>query len=641
MAKKQSLPWSEAITDFHIKQQKWKYFDLINPPEQGKQKMWYEQTQSAIESEIEDFIQKIQQERTITDEENVSIFLEDKRKKSIEKEEQIFKNISKKLGLNLDYNTLVEADKHYHGNETISIGFGKTAPLIKNSISFWTALSLGFLDGNLQSLNSEQAFTLLLGSKELYDVMKGKIGYDYFSRTKLLQPNKSAGQGGYGELVDTKLQQEIFDQFDQITKESLYLDGYEVTEEIFNQVKEVLEGYKSFRKKRQKTVSATAFSENLRQKLQSSLNQLLPKKDYRLEIKNGDSVFLTVSGDIFLSEGANILYKNKKNIKGDKTLQTLIESTRLGLEEGIKKVFSGNVNTLNLLSLGKIDLSIFGGAKDIENKSLDFLNKDKFYSIISKLGTKEHLQKAFNAGNNNAYVSGLFGELRAALVMGTNFLSNLKMTGNMWSEIPGGKKLGESPHDLMTSGTNNWGAQVKHYILNSNETLTLYKDDKLSDIDRSGMEKYFTFEDQELLKFISANAPFIDKYSNENPKELVRSIAITRIGAFLRFYDQAGKTELGNLFYMINNVVYPASYIYQIAINQVKDLIKKNNDKGFFTIKGQKIQSSTRTQYKNRDSAFKDWNKEKYLLENNIFGKSKIQIKTNGLKVNLMRFNII
>jgi len=98
-----------------------------------------------------------------------------------------------------------------------------------------------------------------------------------------------------------------------------------------------------------------------------------------------------VSGDVFLAEGANILYRNKRSAGNDKDLQVLIESTRLGLEEGIKRVFAGNINTLNLLSLGKVDLSIFGGAKDIKNKSLEFLNKNEFYSIISKLGTKEYL----------------------------------------------------------------------------------------------------------------------------------------------------------------------------------------------------------------------------------------------------------
>lgn len=99
------------------------------------------------------------------------------------------------------------------------------------------------------------------------------------------------------------------------------------------------------------------------------------------------------------------------------------------------------------------------------------------------LSNSSDIVRTFKVANSNAYISGLLGELSAALAF------NGQMTGNLYSEIKG-VNYGQSATDILVQGNKDnpenkntiaYGVNVKHYITNDN-SITLYKTNDFLDL---------------------------------------------------------------------------------------------------------------------------------------------------------------
>ena len=327
-----------------------------------------------------------------------------------------------------------------------------------------------------------------------------------------------------------------------------------------------------------------------------------------------------------------------------------------------------NNSKLNLLGLGEININDFISKCYITNTTIPYFTSQKdFYNraalfaglakeALEKFFGKGHgireLWKSFKIANSNAFLSGLFGELSALSDINRIFKRYGFVSGSYGSMLGYGDTAhmaGQSVNDIRNvyqTGEvdkkgrkigRSVGANIKHYI-GSENVLTLYpskNNDGLS-VYSPEMDKYLSKEDSNILRFITSNSGYFD--SRNILERIGLSIAGLHLSQFYRAVDFTRGSAL-NLFYELNNVIYPLTYIYQTVINELEKS-KKDINNSLLDVKLVGKKEGKPPMYKDIEEAEKKWKDKDWRISTRTERELDMKIKTKGLKVNLVKLNL-
>lgn len=491
-------------------------------------------------------------------------------------------------------------------------------------------------------------------SNELYNDLKSNGAGELLSRTAItgeVQKNAFINQQTIEQLSD------IFGNLNE-TSDILVEDiSDEVKKYIVLKIKTIfttdLEEFDSNRKKTAKTYSATT-----RKKIKDILDEYNqnPKHSPKIEgiivYKDKNDVkidIISIGGDmhrqnvllkVFSSKsttGKNSWYLDFKKNDNSKTNKIITIFTNL-----IKKALL-NYNEFNVINVGTISLE--------DNMKLymkKLLAPKRIQNFIDTYNTS--LDKFFNPANSNAFLSGFLGELgNYYIIKGKQNNLNLTISGSAYDEIGSGNLKSQSTSDLTVKDKNEknlYGFNIKNYIsMSNNTTITLYKSDNGLDIFNDFIFKYFTKEEVILARFLVLNAEQ-NKLDSKNIKLSIGSTALKNLPNFLRITDAS--QSITNLFFILNNICYPTSYIYNQLIEDLHNCGRKRESQidNFFTFSYQNTELPI---YEDERDAERYMEKDN---NNNIMTKSlqdasyinkykpnnSLYIQFKGLKVNLMSF---
>lgn len=298
---------------------------------------------------------------------------------------------------------------------------------------------------------------------------------------------------------------------------------------------------------------------------------------------------------------------------------------------------------------GKLSLGSYGTI-DIEN----FSNRNEISEEYIKaiIGSKKI--DVSNYGNElQGYLAELVNSLKKDTVITGKIKDKIKL--NNGKELLLGQSFRDTKQTTKEGVT--YGYNIKHYIKTGEQTFSLYKDKKDESIGlfSSYLYRYFDKKTVLILRYIEANYNFfqqvgLNNYNlNENNfSEGLRDIAIYNSSYFLRAESPIlinNNLDVGNAFYIINNIVIPTSVIYILLKKQIyKSFSKKNKQESLIRIEGHFFEDNTNYDLKKVQSQ-KEGNKEydiyrKRYLENptaNILKKknNSHRIKFNGLTISL------
>lgn len=628
-----TVSWSEGITSMSKQQRRYRYFDLVDPPEDmGKED--YETTQYIIAKEIQSIKQEINKSKNDRMEMIKKDLLE-KKTDSLSSEAILYKSLKGKG----EYSDLTS----------------------KQKITFWTDYYI--LPHNKEDKNKwteKDCFALLIRSTLCYMIAKSE-SQEIFSRTKLLDKELPS-------TINNKLLNDIMKQLTQ----SIGNLTIKQTEEIILQIQTDLTNI--FQKgsavsRAKKVVSkggaygAATFSKNLREELREYIDKNKLWSVFGDEpgvfklTNNNDTVFLQVLDS---QKRENIFSKYQDASKIEKLLQGNEKEQQQGLSRlslAVQLSFLDIISqmkkesiplTLDLKMFGKINLNTQQEAEMFFNKAREYVKKDLMIFLKQKQG-KDIIIKTFKATRSNAFVSGLLGELAAAIQFSKQNIA--KMTGNVYGEIAG-SSFGGSVNDITTSQNGiNYGVNIKHYIT-KDDNITLYNSQKNElGINSSYLSKYYTEEEIVTMRWAIENQAFLtQRYGDKNfAKDVAYYYSWKEIPTFLRIEDYT-ENSVKNLFFQLNNVIYPTSIIYDAIIEQLETgLLNKIANKNaehnpFFSI-SQSVKNIVPIMYDTRNDALFA-NPIESIYEKNYFidGKVKngnLKIKTNGLNINLERLNLL
>ena len=595
------------------------------------------------------------------------------------------------------YNILLE--NTIVGNKNSS-GFNNYNPITFDSlrkmttIEIWTRMSnngFNLINENLNGLNlTEQEFgaaalSYICQSNNIYDKLKSERETQIFSRHLALE----------GQRDTSKLK-------DKISKEALknFADAYsewakELSPEISTILTEVVErtlstwfkvnkdstGYNLTTRVKKRSTSAVSASATLRSNLTKALvdlqnNPLLKGQNIPTEIRltndKGKVFFLVniplqddakdfynVMRKIFLEEtGAHLNKRNEFNkylSEHPEAKKILISSFFKILKSGINQLRSENVNDLNLLSLGNFSITSFISAQ--KNEKLRQLAIKDFYNSAAAQCSESRIMellfnndvlvesayKSFAAANSNAFLSGLLGEISA--LFSVNKIAHMKgqMSGtNVFSAIRGHSSYGQSVNDLkygykfkedkkqkqMTFGVN-----VKRYASSKNE-IEIYKGESGISVFKDTIGKYLGYQDTLIMRFMLENEYYFDRY---DIKEIGKRIAYKHLPEFYRVYDH-DKHSSKNLFYVINNVCYPTSYIDECILEKL--IIKDQTKNKLLTFSTKTVAPKIPSEYEDYNQAISSYQDDEWKLQSKRYGSLDGSIKVNGLKINLVKLDL-
>ena len=150
------------------------------------------------------------------------------------------------------------------------------------------------------------------------------------------------------------------------------------------------------------------------------------------------------------------------------------------------------------------------------------------------------------------------------------------------------------------------------------------------------MDKYLSKEDSNILRFITSNSGYFDS------KKIIERIGITIAGLHLSQFYRAVDFTTGsalNVFYELNNVIYPLTYIYQTVINELEKA-KKDINMSLLDIKLIGKKENKPPMYENVGEAREKWKDNDWRSATRKGRELDMKIKTNGLKVNLVNLNL-
>lgn len=564
--------------------------------------------------------------------------------------DELRKNV-KSSGIELDKeNDLIE---YFFEKEKVflkKIGFTLVDPqnFSKDEIISKVQELSSFLERKLSNPNGEPNeksikwgnLYVALGKKDLYMAL-ADFSSNYFSRTSLL---RSFGKQGKNFTEEDK--QELYTEKEYLnelidltesykaafTKIGTQIDDVlKVSENISSSTnrKYIIDYYSSMvsqivdNKEYIKSISLVyekvlenigkgkrGIKEKRKQCLEKIKKELEKQKDhvifYSFTIDNNTN---EISANSFLKIAITSVSKNNNNLKQTGGLSNLKNqfNENISLEESnIEKIKEGYCKKFCELIYEK--LSDDKDTKNIENSD-KYPPKEDFEEFIRTVITrnikKNNSNSIFRVINNdnktvtniqtliqynNQGVSGLLGEIRGAIMATYGFnIRDIKILGSELS--PSGQRAVD-----VGSENNGFGLQIKNYIFSTNN-ISLYET-AISLNENKFLNRYlnkdFVRNLQILLKetFLNKNNDSIIKDSSE----LLKQHLLFNISNFLRISQQDIEGKTYNLFFLINDLYYPASYIlrlFNIKYSQNKDqgiiqepFLINNNNLLFFKQRG-------------------------------------------------------
>lgn len=506
---------------------------------------------------------------------------------------------------------------------------------IKEKVAYWTDLYHNNIlnkTKNNNDLDNKMLIYSVLLSKEFAEKVTDKYNYSTLSRRALYGQGKFSDQTEQ-QIVDKmriaftgKKANGIADSIIEKIWTGLSNDNEKNKKnEIMSNIKNDIRSYKGNNSQTFKKIIKEAIDNEVIRQIEKSGNYLIEEFSFTFEYNNKTVLTYNYNKN-------NMSPLRDKNF-GSNLKERLIKYLRVFCRE-----YSGK---LSLGSYGTIDIENFSNRKDIkEDEIKKIINIDKI--------------DVSNYGNE---LQGYLAELVNTLKM------NTEMTGKIKDKIKlnNGKELslGQSFRDTKqtTEEGITYGYNIKHYIKTGGQTFSLYKDKKDESIGLFSpyLYRYFDKKTVLILRYIEANYNFFQQMGlntynlNENNfSEGLRDIAIYNSSYFLRAESPIlinNNQDVGNAFYIINNIVIPTSVIYTLLQEQIyKNFSKKNKQESLIQINGSFFKDNTNYNLK-KIQFQKEGNKEydiyrKRYLENptaNILKKknNSHRIKFNGLTISL------
>lgn len=682
-------PWNQGFSSIQDKQKKYRYFKLTYPPQDPGLALFYVQAQRKISQEIEASINLLNNwnltERSGSQVElgKIAVQLDVLATRSLEKEAEVFARILKANNSTLNDGQYMD----YYYKMTLS-----------ERVNFWTKYMLGIINFDnggidIENLSNRVAFSLIIGSENFYEAVKGST--NIFTRhgliddgTVVLNPYVKGSKAAQNSVTFSQ----IIDKLDSVARSTINSDAESI---ITNAILEATMSYKEGKTmESKKGINITAI-QSVRdyRKNSSAENQTYTAATFSQHLKEQIAAIMTAnninhyelkndSGKVFLSISLgeeNLLYSTQKGkIKSTSEISNLLKygtpseiaaaATLLanlsveGFQAGIIKTFSsipidsknGNY-ILNLLSLGKVEITK-EVIQSLENKCLVYCSSD-FFNFLKSQGWNAVL-KTFRAYNGNQYISGLCGELRAANAFDIGGFKS-QMTGSVYERE--GFMDYNSVNDIVVrkkkSKSGYFGINVKHYISAGND-IRLYPASDYISLKGKAFQKYFSQEEIDLMKWVIDNHKFIGFSSGEWIEDLGYSLGFKNLSAFVRISEHSSnkdslKNSVSNLFFLINNVLYPTSYVYEqirMTLEAVDNQALLSTDKNvsskdrLFDVQADLSDNGPPDKFETRPEAvqFYDKKAERYESLNRIEDviRGDLKIKFNGIKINLMTLNL-
>lgn len=509
---------------------------------------------------------------------------------------------------------------------------------IKEKVAYWTDLYhnniLNKTEDNNNLDNKMLVYSVLL-SKEFAEEVTDKYNYSILSRHALYGQEKFSNQTEQQIVTDLK-------------KAFTGKKADDIADSIMNGVWTGLSDNNK-RNKRNEIISNIKNDISNYKGNDSQAFKKVIKKAVDNEVIRQIEQFEKTSGSSITNFSFTFQYRNKdlliynydKNNMSplrDKQFGTNLKDRLIKYLVVFCKRYSGK---LSLGSYGTIDIENFSNRNEINEEYIKTIIKLKEIDVSSY-------------GNElQGYLAELVNSLKKDTIITGKIKDKIKLSN--------GKdlSLGQSFRDTKqtTKEGITYGYNIKHYIKTGEETFSLYKNKKDESIGlfSSYLYRYFDKRTVLILRYIEANYNFFQQMElntynlNENNfSEGLRDIAIYNSSYFLRAESPIlidNNQDIGNAFYIINNIVIPTSVVYILLKRQIyKSFSRKNKQESLIQIDGNFFKDNTNYSLKKIQSQ-KGGNKEydvyrKRYLENptaNILRKksNSHRIKFNGLTISL------
>ena len=527
----------------------------------------------------------------------------------------------------------------------------------KNRVKLATEVYLGLTKAKNNTIEIEEKAEIYLGyflkSNELYNALKSSGAGELLSRTVTM------GEKQTNAYIDKKVISRLSGIFGKDIQTGKIIYDELIENEIISQIQRIfqrdLENLEQNLENFTQTKLAKAYSAATRDKIRKILDQHNKENSERriegiIVYRDKDGIKIDITSNLELSnisrtntiltvfasdtsKGKNswyLAFKNNKN--SNKIIFTFAQL--------IFKTLT-NCSKFNVINVGTINLD-----DNMKQSMKRLLIPTKIRNFIETSHTT--LDNFFNPANSNAFLSGFLGELgNYYIIKGKQNNLDLKISGSAYEEIGNGNLKSQSTADLTVgTGENAYGFNIKNYISKSNGgTITLYQSDSGLDIFNDFIYKYFTIEEVTLARYLVLNAGQ-SNIKSEDVKMAIGSVALKNLPKFLRITNAAG--TITNLFFILNNICYPTSYIYNELIQDLQNAGRKKELKinNFFTFSQQDTELPI---YEDDKDVIQDMKKDS---NNNIMKQSlqdasfinkykpnnSFYIQFKGLKVNLMSY---
>lgn len=528
----------------------------------------------------------------------------------------------------------------------------------EDRVKLATKVYLGLTKAKNNTIEIEEKAEIYLGyflkSNELYNALKSSGAGELLSRTVTM------GEKQTNAYIDEKVISRLSDIFGEDEQTSqimsdILIDNKIIISQIQKIFQQDLKNLEQNSKNFEQSKLAKTYSAAARDKIRKILDK--HNKEYseqRIEgvivYRNQDEIKIDITSNPELSnisrtntiltvfssdasKGKNswyLAFKNNKN--SNKIIFTFAQLIFKALT---------NCSKFNVINVGTINLD-----DNMKQSMKRLLIPTKIRNFIETSHTT--LDNFFNPANSNAFLSGFLGELgNYYIIKGKQNNLDLKISGSAYEEIGNGNLKSQSTADLTVgTGENAYGFNIKNYISKSNGgTITLYQSDSGLDIFNDFIYKYFTIEEVTLARYLVLNAGQ-SNIKSEDVKMAIGSVALKNLPKFLRITNAAG--TITNLFFILNNICYPTSYIYNELIQDLQNAGRKKELKinNFFTFSQQDTELPI---YEDDKDVIQDMKKDS---NNNIMKQSlqdasfinkykpnnSFYIQFKGLKVNLMSY---
>lgn len=575
--------WNDVIDTLLHKQDFTKgaplYFDLNNPSNQGT----YNNIQKSIESQVKNVCALLNNMGS-NDQKSMNDLIEilkDKRDESLKKEATL-------LLPNNTNNTYTNKNYSYTNRIKLATEVYLGLTKSKNGIK---------IDGNDKA---KMYLGYFFKSNELYESLKSNGAGELLSRTAISGPQTDAkiNQKTINKLkriftqlinnsnLDSAISKDVITSIQQIFKE----DSTHFWKLQQSKNKDIFPLATSYSSSRRDNIRNILDAYNNNEKNTTKLEGIVVRKDTNNntidvdivplggEINNSNAALIVFSSAA--THGKNNWYLAFKNNK-DAYKIILIFSQLV-----LKALNNCNNNEFNVNNVGTIKIN--DDMKKAMKKELIPAHIQQFVDIAG-----DNLNKFFNPANSNAFLSGFLGELgNYYIIKGKQNNLDIKITGDAYEAINGNLKSQSTADATVGKGKNAYGFNIKNYISKGNGgTITLYESTNGLDIFNDFIYKYFAKEEVILARrlVLGANQGDIEM---ADIKSSVGTIALKNLPNFLRITNADG--TITNLFFILNNICYPASYIYHLLISDLKKTTKKdsNIDK-FFTFTYNEVETPT------------------------------------------------